>query len=212
MRLRDFELCVSTDRERNWGAYPLNEGTRLFLATTVIDAPFVKIAPSICTDIDMPHVSVVDAVCLVDLPAKSLPAPEDAQSYAQRSLEVLTAIELKLGWSCPSLVERYDRIRQGAPPCVHEFWRLRKTERKTGVVCSTHFEAIYRSSVLSVRFSRDGVTMHSKDVLRRGEPIIFYYEFPLKDAVIRDGNYMIRDGKKKVLSTAKIPGERLVDS
>lgn len=209
MRLRDFDLVtptsVSGNRDQNWGSYPLNEGTRLQLATEAIEAPFTKIAASMRLDISQPTLLVAEAVCVVELPAVCYPVPTDAQYYAQRSLEVLDVVDKHLRWRNSRLRERYEEIQRGAPPCVHEFGRLTKVDRTTKQVCSTHFQATYRSSVVSTRFSKDGVERHSATVVSRAEPLWFTPDFPLDDAVIRDGHYCIRDRGRRVLASIPVP-------
>lgn len=129
----------------------------------------------------------------------------DYQWLSSRVGFALKGIEASLLWSSLELVRRVEEVGGAEPVCDYELSRLRKVDRRSGVICVTRFVATKEWTKVVVSFFKGDVALSSVEVRSSEKPFALEDEFPIRHAKIHEGRYILMDGSRKILAAALLP-------
>ncbi|EKQ84260.1 hypothetical protein [Leptospira kirschneri] len=223
MRLIDFQIYVRPaglaqieQKSCNEALFPVFEAIRLWLRERNVSAPFRKIAVSIADHSIAQEwhgdVSVALNVCEVteacDIRLVRLKV-HDYLWVSNLVLEALEHIRLETGWDNVELRDVLGHIGTQSPPCAHLFDKLRKIDRKTGIVCDVWLVAVYKSTSVMTRFSYEGKQIGEIIVAHKPGPLYIEDDLPVAATAIVKRSFVLLDRNRQPLASVLIP---LVDS
>ncbi|HMR05109.1 MAG TPA: hypothetical protein PKA88_05015 [Polyangiaceae bacterium] len=119
-------------------------------------------------------------------------------------LRALDHVKREMQWESPELVAFVGSLRGKYPPLEHRFDKLTKTDRRSKRRFETWLLISERETSVEVRIMEPGGTEVTRNtVFRRAEPQYIEDVFDARSAIIKDGNYVLRDRDKKEL--ARVP-------
>jgi hypothetical protein len=202
----DFEKY---DQASIWG-FVIGEGIRLAVRPQNLKAPFVKILIRLATLPEARHIRgpyIIDEIC------ETVVGCDYERAVRERTLAPLidsTAVALanmqsKMdGGVYAELVKALEEVRTSNPPCNRELVKYRKSDRKTGASCSVWFRADLDSFRVEADVKCPRCGERSVVVLKSTVCVYLEDDFPIKDVIVRDGEFQLRDKTKNVLASVPI--------
>ncbi|EMO00169.1 hypothetical protein LEP1GSC112_1769 [Leptospira interrogans serovar Pomona str. UT364] len=219
MRLIDFQIHVRPaglaqieQKSCNEALFPVFEAIRLWLRERNISAPFRKIVVSIA-DYSVAQewhgdVSVALSICEVTEACDINQVHLKVHDYIWVSTLVLEALEhirLETGWDNVELRNILGHIGTQSPPCAHLFGKLRKIDRKTGIVCDVWLVAAYKSTSVMTRFSYEGKQIGEIILVHKPGPLYIEDDLPVATTAIVKHSFVLLDRNRQPLASVLIP-------